>query len=121
MEAAAKNLAFHTTPYMTKKLGRLAEDFGMHNRWGPVQHAALASELLCTGRGPSGFNKTWAQVTTNTAETLNLMADRIDNDWRTKPKGCRRALSVEAGPCAYTRHRHRHCHRHRGGARACVS
>ena len=49
---AAKNLAFHTTPYMTSTLARLVGDFGMHNRWGPVHHAALASELLCTGRGP---------------------------------------------------------------------
>ena len=56
---AAKNLAFHTTPYMTSTLARLVGDFGMHNRWGPVHHAALASELLCTGRWPRGSDTTW--------------------------------------------------------------
>ena len=93
---AAKNLAFHTTPYMTSTLARLVGDFGMHNRWGPVHHAALASELLCTGRGPRGYNAVWTKATTNTADTLNLMADRIDKNWRGAHKACRKTMTVEA-------------------------
>ena len=93
---AAKNLAFHTTPYMTSTLARLVGDFGMHNRWGPVHHAALASELLCTGRGPRGYNAVWTKATTNTADTLNLMADRIDKNWRGVHKACRKTMTVEA-------------------------
>ena len=92
---AAKNLAFHTTPYMTNTLGKLVQEFGMHNRWGPVHHAALASELLCTGGGPRGYGPTWSQVTTNTSDSINLLADRIDKAWRGSPKGCRKTLTVE--------------------------
>ena len=97
---AAKNLAFHTTPYMANKLSKLVEDFGMHNRWGPVQHVALASELLCTGCGPRGYAGTWSQVTTNSSESVNLLADRIDKAWRGSPKACRKTLTVEVQLCA---------------------
>ena len=95
---AAKNLAFHTTAHMAKRLGKLVEEFGMHNRWGPVHHAALASELLCTGKGPRGYGKTWSQATTNSDASLNLLADRVDRDWRSVAKVCRKTLTVEARP-----------------------
>ena len=91
---AAKNLA--TTQYMASTLARLVADFGMHNRWGPVHHAALASELLCTGCGPRGYNAVWAKATTNTADSLNLMADRIDKNRRGARKACRKTMTVEA-------------------------
>ncbi len=96
--AAAKNLAFHTTPHMVQKLAKLVEDFGMHNRWGPMQHVALASELLCTGGKIPGLTLHWTQALQNTDSTINLLADRIDNDWRMTPKSLRKTLTVEAGP-----------------------
>ena len=69
----------------------------MHNRYGPLQHAALASRLLCTGGVVVGLNKTWTDALTNTDEVVNLLADRIDRAWRPAPKGFRKTLTLEAG------------------------
>ena len=80
--AAANNLAFETTAYMSAVMAKLVEDFGMHNRFGPANHAALASRLLCTGGQASGLNASWAVALTNTDETVNFLADRIDHAWR---------------------------------------
>ena len=95
--AAAKNLAFDTTEYMASTLSTLAQDFGVHNRHGQLQHAALASRLLCTGGVVVGLNKTWTDALTNTDDTVNLLADRIDRAWRSAPKGFRKTLTLEAG------------------------
>ena len=59
--AAAKNLAFETTPYMVGVLTKLAVEFGMHNRYGPLQHVALVSRWLCPGGMPVGLGATWTQ------------------------------------------------------------
>ena len=97
---AANNLTFETTGYMAAKLAKMAEDFGMHNRYGPFNHTALASRLLCTGGQVSGLKALWAVALTNTDETVNFLADRIDHAWRSTPKGFRKQLSLEVGLCA---------------------
>ena len=98
--AAANNLVFETTGCMAAKLAKLAEDFGMHNRYGPLNHTALASRLLCTGGQVSGLKAPCAVAITNTDETVNFLADRIDRAWRSTPKGFRKQLSLEVGLCA---------------------
>ena len=98
--AAANNLAFETTGYMAAKLAKMAEDFGMHNRYGPFNHTALASRLLCTGGVASGLKASWEAALTNTDETVNFLADRIDHTWRSTPKGFRKQLTQEVGLCA---------------------
>ncbi len=96
--AAASNLAFETTPYMVSKLTKLAEEFGMHNRYGPLHHSALASRLLCTGGVVGGLGVTWTTALTNTDESVNFLADRINCAWRRTPKAFRKPLTVEAWP-----------------------
>ena len=95
--AAAQNLAFHTAPYMAEKLAKLAQDFGMHNRYGPLSHMALASRLLRTGGQVKGLTASWAAALTNTDETVNFLADRIDHAWRSTPRGFRQQLTLEVG------------------------
>ena len=90
-------MAFETTGYMVAKLAKIAEDFGMHNRYGPFNHTALASRLLCTGGSASGLKASWAVALTNTDETVNFLADRIDHAWRSTPRGFRQQLTLEVG------------------------
>ena len=97
--AAAKNLAFETTGYMAAKLAKIAEDFGMHNRYGSFNHTALSSRLLCTGGQVSGLTPSWEVALTNTDETVNFLADRIDHAWRSTPKGFRKQLTLEVRQC----------------------
>ena len=94
--AAARNLAFDTTPYMVQTLTKLAEEFGMHNRYGPMQHQALGSRLLCAGAVPAGLGVTWQAALTNSETTVNLLADKIDTTWRSAPKSFRKTLTLEA-------------------------
>ena len=94
--AAAKKLAFDTTPYMVQVLTKLAEEFGMHNRFGPLQHLALGSRLLCAGAVPAGLGVTWQAALTSSEETVNLLADKIDKTWRSAPKSFRKTMNVEA-------------------------
>ena len=94
--SAAKNLAFDTTPYMVEVLTKLAEEFGMHSRYGPLQHVALASRWLCPGGMPLGLGAQWQAVLTNTDMTVNLLADKISTTWRSAPKAFRKTLSLEA-------------------------
>ena len=100
--AAANNLAFETTGCMAVKLDKLAEDSGMHIRFGPFNHTALASRLLCTGGSASGLTPSWEVALTNTDETVNFLADRIDRAWRSAPQGLRKQLTLEVGLCAQT-------------------
>ena len=100
--ASAHNLALETTGYMAVKLAKLAEDFGMHDRYWPLNHTALASRLLCTGGSVRGLKASRAVALTNTGETVNCLADRIDHAWRSAPKGFRKQLLLELGLCAQT-------------------
>ena len=94
---AARHVAIETTGCMAAKLAKLAEDFGLHNRYGPLNHTALASRLLCTGGQVRGLKASWAVALTNTDETVNFLADRIDHAWRSAPKGFRKQLTLEVG------------------------
>ena len=87
-------------------LAKIAEDFGMHNRYGPLNHTALASRLLCTGGQASGLKASWAVALTNTGETVNFLADRIDHAWRLAPEVFRKQPTLDVGLCAHNRCTH---------------
>jgi hypothetical protein len=83
------------TPAVTHILRRLVENFGFSGKGAPLTHSALASDFICLGKGPACKTQSWTAALKNNPETLNLLAHRIDNDWRKAPKVLRKSLTVE--------------------------
>lgn len=92
---AAKNLVVNVPDGVRSILQRLAENFGFSGKYAPLTHAALASDMLCLSQGPKAKNQTWTNALKNDEETLKLLAERIDGDWRKAPKVIRKTLTPE--------------------------
>ena len=56
---------------------------------------ALACDAIVLHKGPTFRNQSWTSALKNTAETLDVLARRIDDDWRKTPKVLWKPLTVE--------------------------
>jgi len=93
---AAKNLVENVTPFMVDVLRRLVTTYGFSGKGAPLTHAALASDFICLKKGPTCKTQSWTAALKNSEQSLELLAKRIDNDWRKAPKVLRKPLTVES-------------------------
>ena len=91
---ATKNLLLHVPPSAVMKLQVAAAKYGM---WGGCfSHACLASEALQVGYVPSGCDDPqWQSDMVSQDSTVQLVVDRLINDWEALPKPMRKTGNPE--------------------------
>ncbi len=90
---AASILSTRCPQEFCDRMERLTAHFGMVR--GPLTHAALSSDVLGLGKGPTLMSSAWTNSLKNDEYCMHMLGVRIEGDWLRTVPSMRKSLNAE--------------------------